>query len=234
MVLIGSATASSIFLIALVLWASLLTAERYKRVPEHCHEPEGPHSAGGLQHTPLSSCIETMAKQSEAPSLTTAPAEDSSRGLNPLSHDNEAHPTSIVINVTANIKPSGQKKENITLEEQHSSCYDTEEMEQKLQTIWEMAQGQSIEMLDYDSVQDLSLLLDSADDRSMLRRLGRSLGVPPQIIAHLQGFQDLFQYLRTSTYTLLPQLAQAAALLPNPEVVARIHRAVVNKWPLRP
>lgn len=93
--------------------------------------------------------------------------------------------------------------------------------------------GQSIEMLDYDSVQDLSLLLDSADNRNILRRLGRSLGVPPQVIAHLQGFQDLFQYLRTSTYTLLPQLAQAAALLPNPEVVARIHRAVVNKWPLR-
>lgn len=87
-------------------------------------------------------------------------------------------------------------------------------------------------MLDYDSVQDLSLLLDSADNRNILRRLGRSLGVPPQVIAHLQGFQDLFQYLRTSTYTLLPQLAQAAALLPNPEVVVRIHRAVMNKSPL--
>lgn len=84
-------------------------------------------------------------------------------------------------------------------------------------------------MLDYDSVQDLSLLLDSADSRNTLRRLGRSLGVPPQVNAHLQGFQDLFQYLRTSTYTLLPQLAQAAALLPDPQVVARIHRAVVNK-----
>lgn len=89
--------------------------------------------------------------------------------------------------------------------------------------------GQSVEMLDYDSVQDLSLLLDSTDNRNILRRLGRSLGVPPQVIAHVQSFQDLFQYLRTSTYTLLPQLAQAAALLPNPEVVARIHRAVVNK-----
>lgn len=93
--------------------------------------------------------------------------------------------------------------------------------------------GQSIEMLDYDSVQDLSLLLDSASNGDILRRLGRSLGVPPQVIAHLQGFQDLFQYLRTSTYTLLPQLAQAAALLPSPEVVALIHRAVLNKWPFR-
>lgn len=149
-------------------------------------------------------------------------------------------------------------------------------MQQRLQTIWEMAQGefpsshstcmmhthmitesgysfwsfeqvllsisefsclflgQSIDVLSYDSVQDLSLLLDSADNRHVLRRLGQSLGVPPQVITHLQGFQDLFQYLRTSTYTMLPQLAQAAALLPNPEVVAKIHQAVVNKRPLKP
>lgn len=89
-------------------------------------------------------------------------------------------------------------------------------------------------MLSYDSVQDLSLLLDSADNRPMLRRLGQSLGVPPQVNTHLQGFQDLFQYLRTSTYTLLPQLAQAAALLPNPEVVAKIHQAVLNRDHLGP
>lgn len=85
-------------------------------------------------------------------------------------------------------------------------------------------------MLDYDSVQDLSILLDSADNINTLRRLGQSLGVPPQVTAHIQGFQDLFQYLRTSTYTLLPQLAQAAVLLPNSEVFERIHKAVVSKW----
>uniref|UniRef100_A0A3B4YCZ2 TNFR-Cys domain-containing protein n=1 Tax=Seriola lalandi dorsalis TaxID=1841481 RepID=A0A3B4YCZ2_SERLL len=110
MVLIGSATASSIFLIAVLLWASLLTAERYseldmiflflliicllfaslsldhihlfqysEQVPEYCHGPEGRLSAAGLQHTPLSGCTETTVKQSEAPSQTTAPAEDSSR-----------------------------------------------------------------------------------------------------------------------------------------------------------
>ncbi|KAE8285728.1 Tumor necrosis factor receptor superfamily member 19 TRADE Toxicity and JNK inducer Precursor [Larimichthys crocea] len=224
MVLIGSATASSIFLIALLLWAFLLTAERFKQVPEYCPAPEGILPTDDLQYTPLPSPTETPAKQSEALSQTLVPAQDSLRG-----HENDVHPTSIVINVTTNIKPSSQKQENITQEQQQSSCYSIEEMEQKLQTIWEVAQGQSIEMLDYDSVQDLSLLLDSADNRNILRRLGRSLGVPPQVIAHLQGFQDLFQYLRTSTYTLLPQLAQAAALLPNPEVVARIHRAVVNK-----
>ncbi|KAG8003922.1 Tumor necrosis factor receptor superfamily member 19 [Nibea albiflora] len=225
MVLIGSATASSIFLIALLLWAFLLTAERFKQVPEYCPAPDGILSTDDLQYTPLPSPTETPAKQSEAFSQTLVPAQDSLRG-----HENDVHPTSIVINVTTNIKPSSQKEENITQEEQQSSCYSMAEMEQKLQTIWEVAQGMSsIEMLDYDSVQDLSLLLDSADNRNILRRLGRSLGVPPQVIVHLQGFQDLFQYLRTSTYTLLPQLAQAAALLPNPEVVARIHRAVVNK-----
>ncbi|XP_074503733.1 uncharacterized protein LOC141774817 isoform X2 [Sebastes fasciatus] len=223
MVLIGSATASSIFLVALLLWAVLLTAERFKQVPVYCPGPEG---LDDLQYTPCPT--ERAAEQSEASSQTLVPAQDPPRGLNSLSHENEVHPTSIVINVTTNIKPSSQKEENSTWEEKQRRCYSMEEMEQRLQTIWEVAQGQSIEMLDYDSVQDLSLLLDSADNRDVLRRLGRSLGVPPQVNAHLQGFQDLFQYLRTSTYTLLPQLAQAAALLPNPQVVARIHRAVTT------
>ncbi|KAM3867019.1 uncharacterized protein ACN63O_008729 [Diretmus argenteus] len=150
-------------------------------------------------------------------------------GLSSLSHENEVHPTSIVINVTTNIKPSGQDADGYPREERGGSCYSTVEMEQKLQKIWEVARGQGIEMLDYDAVQDLSLLLGSTDNGGILRRLGRSLGVPPQVLTHLQGFQDLFQYLRTSTYILLPQLAQAAALLPSPEIVARIHRAVVNK-----
>ncbi|XP_033489794.1 tumor necrosis factor receptor superfamily member EDAR-like [Epinephelus lanceolatus] len=227
-VLIGSATASSIFLIALLLWAVLLTAERFKHIPEYCPGPEGLFPADDLQYTPTSSPAERAAEQSEAPSQTLVPAQDPLRGLNSLSHDSEVHPTSIVINVTTNIKPSRQKEENVTQEEKQRLCCSMEEMEQKLQTIWEVAQGQSIDTLDYDSVQDLSLMLDSADSKDTLRRLGRSLGVPPQVNAHLQGFQDLFQYLRTSTYTLLPQLAQAAALLPNPEVVARIHRAVVT------
>lgn len=94
--------------------------------------------------------------------------------------------------------------------------------------------GQSIEMLDYDSVQDISLLLDSGDSIYTLKRLALSLGVPPHIAALLRGFQDLFQYLRTSTYTQLPQLAQAAALLPNSEIVSRIHKAVVIKGPVTP
>ncbi|CAK6964669.1 tumor necrosis factor receptor superfamily member EDAR-like [Scomber scombrus] len=226
MVLIGSATASLIFLIALLLWAFLLTAERFKQVPEYCPGPKGLFSEADIQLPPLSS-----PKPTERPSQILALVEVPPRCLSSISYEKEVHPTSIVINVTTNIKSSNQKKESshILQEEQQSSCYSMEEMEQKLQKIWEMAQGQGIEMLDYDSIQDLSLLLDSSDNRNLLRRLGRSLGVPPQVIAHLQGFQDLFQYLCTSTYTLLPQLAQAAALLPNPEVVARIHRAVANK-----
>ncbi|XP_028271762.1 uncharacterized protein LOC114442429 isoform X2 [Parambassis ranga] len=201
-VLIGSATASSIFLIVLLLWLFLLTAERFTN----------------LQYTPS---IHTERAPTD-PTAASVSAEDSIRGP---SHESDMHPTSIVINVTTNIKPSSQNKD--TQEEEQSLT--REEMEQKLQTIWEIAQDQSIDMLDYDSVQDLSLLLDSAENIHVLQRLGRSLGVPPQVIAHLRGFQDLFQYLRTSTYTLLPQLAQAAALLPSSEIVARIHRAVVNK-----
>lgn len=89
--------------------------------------------------------------------------------------------------------------------------------------------GQSLEELNYDTVQDLSLLLDSGGcgRGSGVRRLGYSLGVTPEVLSNLHGFQDLFQYLRTSTYILLPQLAQAAALLPRPDVVARIHRGLV-------
>ncbi|XP_047441532.1 tumor necrosis factor receptor superfamily member 19-like [Mugil cephalus] len=222
-VLIGSATASSIFFVALLLWLFLLTAERFKQVPEYSSpEPEGLLSAADIQCTHLSIPSERAA---EAPSLT-ATAEDPARGLHSVSHENELHPTSIVINVTTNIKSSGSNKDNSTKEEQQNIS--TEEMEQQLQAIWELTQGQSIEVLDYDTVQDLSLLLDSPENINILRRLGWSLGVPPQVIAHIKGFQDLFQYLRTSTYTLLPQLAQAAALLPHSGVVARIHRAVVN------
>lgn len=46
----------------------------------------------------------------------------------PRGHENEVQPTSIVINVTTNIKPSGQKEESITQEEQQSSCYSVEEV----------------------------------------------------------------------------------------------------------
>lgn len=37
-----------------------------------------------------------------------------------MSHENGVHPTSIVINVTTNIKPSSQNTDSITQEEQQS------------------------------------------------------------------------------------------------------------------
>lgn len=55
----------------------------------------------------------------------------------------------------------------------------------------------------------------------MLRRLGQCLRGTPQILGHLQGFQDLFQYL----YTVLPQLTQTATLLSCPEVVTRVSQS---------
>ncbi|XP_056457175.1 LOW QUALITY PROTEIN: tumor necrosis factor receptor superfamily member 27-like [Gadus chalcogrammus] len=150
--------------------------------------------------------------------------------LMPSSRDNEVPPASIVINVTINIKPSGQYENALCGETGPDSRYSTQQMEQHLQTIWDTAQGQSIDLLYYDAIQDMSLLLGSADHRgSALRRFARFLGVPPQILAHLHSAPNFFHYLRASTYILLPQLAQAAALLPCPGVVARIHQAVMNK-----
>lgn len=63
---------------------------------------------------------------------------------------------------------------------------------------------------------------------------GVAFSVPPQVIAHIKGFHELFWYLRTSMYPKLPQLTQAASLSPRPEVFALIYRAVLNQWPLIP
>ncbi|XP_054886904.1 uncharacterized protein LOC129360603 [Poeciliopsis prolifica] len=196
-----------------------------QQIPECRRKPEGLLSAADLQDECPSGHAE-RATQQDRPSEPVSP-EDTPRGPNSLNHESEMHPTSIVINVTTNIKPCSQKQDNIMQEAQKG--FTTEEVEQKLQTIWEIAQGQSIEMLSYDTIQDLSLLLDSPNHIYVLRKLGLSLGVPPHLTPHFHSFQDLFQYLRTSTYTQLPQLAQAAALLPNFEVVSRIHKALVNK-----
>ncbi|XP_034546344.1 uncharacterized protein LOC117817699 [Notolabrus celidotus] len=143
-VLIGSATASVVFLVALLLWAFLLTAERFKQIPELCPVPEALLSVGDLQYEPLCRTTETEARQSEASSEELLPDKDPPRGLNSLSHENELPPTSIVINVTTNIKPSSKKEENVSQQGQQSRCDTKEEkyqMEQQLQKIWEVAQG---------------------------------------------------------------------------------------------
>uniref|UniRef100_A0A8C7DY36 TNFR-Cys domain-containing protein n=2 Tax=Oncorhynchus kisutch TaxID=8019 RepID=A0A8C7DY36_ONCKI len=232
MALIGSVTSASIFLLLLLLWALLLIIERFEQVRKYC--PEGLHFEVGTafpRNTLLSNTTETGAIPSITPPESPGPTQDAHhRCLSSLSREGEVHPTSIVINVTTNIKPSLQHGgEDGPWEGQRGHCHTPEEMEQKLLEICTVSQGQSLEELNYDTVQDLSLLLDSGGcgRGSGVRRLGYSLGVTPEVLSNLHGFQDLFQYLRTSTYILLPQLAQAAALLPRPDVVARIHRGLV-------
>ncbi|MGH0186397.1 UNVERIFIED_CONTAM: hypothetical protein FKN15_021481 [Acipenser sinensis] len=85
--------------------------------------------------------------------------------------------------------------------------------------------GQSLEQLDYDSVHELSLLVDSGGSRA-LRRLGWALGVRPDILNNLHGFQELFEYLRTSTYIQLPELARAAARIHRADLVDRLHQGL--------
>uniref|UniRef100_A0A8C7DJZ7 TNFR-Cys domain-containing protein n=1 Tax=Oncorhynchus kisutch TaxID=8019 RepID=A0A8C7DJZ7_ONCKI len=203
-----------------------------EQVRKYC--PEGLHFEVGTafpRNTLLSNTTETGAIPSITPPESPGPTQDAHhRCLSSLSREGEVHPTSIVINVTTNIKPSLQHGgEDGPWEGQRGHCHTPEEMEQKLLEICTVSQGQSLEELNYDTVQDLSLLLDSGGcgRGSGVRRLGYSLGVTPEVLSNLHGFQDLFQYLRTSTYILLPQLAQAAALLPRPDVVARIHRGLV-------
>lgn len=82
-----------------------------------------------------------------------------------------------------------------------------------------------MDTLDNNVVQDSSLLLDSPNSSHTLRSLGQCMGVSPQIVAPLWGFQDLL----TSTHMLLPQLAPATRLLPHPEDVTHMHRAAVTK-----
>ncbi|XP_018588883.1 uncharacterized protein LOC108922953 [Scleropages formosus] len=148
----------------------------------------------------------------------------------PVVVEKNAHPPSIVINVTTNIKPAGQSRGgDCEWEEPEETQPSLQEMEMKLQEICAMAAGQTLEELDYDTVHDLSLLLDAGGRGGAVQRLGHALGVPAEVLSNLHGFQELFRYLRTSTYTLLPQLAQAVATLHRPDVVARMHRSLLTR-----
>ncbi|KAM8848851.1 uncharacterized protein ACB058_012379 [Synchiropus picturatus] len=220
-IMIGSLTACVVFLFALLFWAFLLTSERFKKSTAYCPV---------LKEALLEMDPPVPSSPTEGAELTADLTKDSLQDQNLLLRENDS-PSSIVINVTANIKPPGPKEEAfyLTKEGRDSRCSHHDEMDQNLRRIWEKAEGQSVEALNYDLIQDLSLLLDTSENRMLMRRLGLSLGVPPQVVAHLNGFQDLYLYLSTSTYTLLPQLAQAAALLPCPEAVAMIHNAVMKK-----
>ncbi|XP_036404469.1 tumor necrosis factor receptor superfamily member 27-like [Megalops cyprinoides] len=208
MALIGSASAASAFLLVLLLWVFLLTVERLKQGRKGVTDPgsfSGPRPAETL-HT-LLPCVPPCA----------APSRD--RQPDQWAHEKETHSPSIVINLTTNIKSSSEGGDRDSEWEGHEGPGPTPQPQISLE--------ENLEMLDYDTVQDLSLLLDAGGRGDGMRRLGRALGVPPEVLNNLHGFQDLFQYLRTSTYTLLPLLAQAAASLPRPDLVSRIHHGLV-------
>lgn len=125
-----------------------------EQIPERRLKPEGLLTAADLQYECASGQPE-RATQQDRPSEPVSP-EDTQRyvfceiwnkeqlykhlfnpcpiflndklprGPNSLSHENELHPTSIVINVTTNIKPCSQKQDNIMQEGQKG--FTTEEV----------------------------------------------------------------------------------------------------------
>ncbi|KAJ8407193.1 hypothetical protein AAFF_G00288690 [Aldrovandia affinis] len=230
MALIGSVSAALAFFLVLFLWVLLLTVERLKQGPKSFTGPEGlsgPQSAESLHM--LLSCA-TPSREDQWAHGT----EDTPRRLCSLSPEKDMRSPSIVINVTTNIKPSSQGRDREWegpegVGQDPETQISLEEMELMLKEVCTMAKDLTLEELDYDTVQDLSLLLDAGGRREGMRRLGRALAVSPEVLGNLRGFQDLFQYLRTSTYTLLPQLARAAASLPRPDLVSRIHRGLVAR-----
>ncbi|CAL8305884.1 unnamed protein product [Arctogadus glacialis] len=120
-VTIGSATAASTFLSILMLWTFLLAVERLKKEPKYCLGPDGLHSGSELQTQLMAPLL--------PPLLPPTPPSE----LMPSSRDNEVPPASIVINVTTNIKPSGQSENGLCGETGPDSRYSTQQMEQHLQ-----------------------------------------------------------------------------------------------------
>ncbi|XP_064181298.1 tumor necrosis factor receptor superfamily member EDAR-like [Anguilla rostrata] len=242
MALIGSVSAAMAFLLVHLLWVLLLTVERLKQGPKCLAGQEdlsGPQSAESL-HMLLPCSLPCATPSATPPAMPshegqtdqrTHSTEDTPRCLHSLNPEKDLNSPSIVINLTTNIKPScqggdseweGREGASRTPEAKISM----EEMELKLEEICTVTKGQTLEKLDYDTVQDLSLLLDAGGRGDGIRRLGQTLSVPPEVLSNLRGFQDLFQYLRTSTYTLLPQLARAVASLPRPDIISRLHRGL--------
>ncbi|CAL8269846.1 unnamed protein product [Boreogadus saida] len=141
-VLVGSATAASTFLIILMLWTFLLAVERLKKEPKYCLGPDGLHSGSGL----VSLVPQTSSAGSAGPKhpAATHPPEPHTQLMAPLlppllaptppselmpsSRDNEVPPASIVINVTTNIKPSGQSENGLCGETGPDSRYSTQQV----------------------------------------------------------------------------------------------------------
>ncbi|XP_028671625.1 tumor necrosis factor receptor superfamily member EDAR-like isoform X1 [Erpetoichthys calabaricus] len=131
----------------------------------------------------------------------------------------------IVINVTTNVKSHSEEEDEME-ELPKDKQLSKEEMKQKLEEINGLAKGKNLESLDYDTLQDISLLVNSGG-RGTLKRLGRALCIQKDILSNLNTFEDLFEYLRTSTYTDLPGLALAAACIHRSDIVSKLHKSLI-------
>ncbi|XP_023653230.1 uncharacterized protein [Paramormyrops kingsleyae] len=236
---IGSSSAATAFFLVLLLWVLLLTVERLNKRFKLVSRPRG-LNAGSLRT--LLPCAMPRTTPSATP-VACGMTEEELEQQNPcdtsrrtlLNQEEDVHTPAIVINVTTNIKPVSQGQgEDCEWERPEESPWCLKEMQKKLQEISAMTAGQMLEELDYDTVHEMSLLIDAGRRRSGLRRLGRALGVSPEVLANVCGFQELFQYLSTSTSTLLPQLAEAIASLPRPDLVARMHQCLLARNGLQP
>ncbi|KAL4631663.1 tumor necrosis factor receptor superfamily member 19-like [Arapaima gigas] len=236
-VVIGSASAASAFFLVLLLWVLLLMVERLGVYCRPKPVPKRTGMNGDLMPSllpgatpPALPCDMASAAPSreEATEQQINSTEETPRF--PVNIENDAHPPSIVINVTTNIKPVNQSRcGDSEWEEPEETQPSLKEVHGCPCFIVSVYTGQTLEELDYDTVHDLALLLDAGGYGGAVKRLGHVLGIPAEVLSNVCGFQELFHYLRTSTYTVLPQLAQAVASLRRPDIVARMHQGLLTR-----
>ncbi|KAG2463947.1 TNR19 factor, partial [Polypterus senegalus] len=151
----------------------------------------------------------------------------------------------IVINVTTNVKSHSEEEDEMEelskdIQLSKEEIYNLNKARSTLMKVHEInatvhmhlimllslvPQGKNLESLDYDTLQDISLLVNSGG-RGTLKRLGRALCIQKDILSNLNTFEDLFEYLRTSTYTDLPGLALAAACIHRSDIVSKLHKSL--------
>ncbi|XP_033876004.3 tumor necrosis factor receptor superfamily member EDAR-like isoform X1 [Acipenser ruthenus] len=229
MAVIGMVSAASTFALVLLLWILVFITKQIRRGYKGSLQPSrlpDPLTDLITQYSPKE--VQPLRQEVTPKDLEQGChcPDDSPRSLSSLIPEKETPPHSIVINVTTNIKPPSEGEEQEWGEGPgDTALLQEEQMEHQLEEICRLAEGQSLEQLDYDSVHELSLLVDSGGSRA-LRRLGWALGVRPDILNNLHGFQELFEYLRTSTYIQLPELARAAARIHRADLVDRLHQGL--------
>ncbi|XP_058857492.1 tumor necrosis factor receptor superfamily member EDAR-like isoform X1 [Acipenser ruthenus] len=229
MAVIGMVSAASTFALVLLLWILVFITKQIRRGYKGSLQPSrlpDPLTDLITQYSPKE--VQPLRQEVTPKDLEQGChcPDDSPRSLSSLIPEKETPPHSIVINVTTNIKPPSEGEEQEWGEGPgDTTLLQEEQMEHQLEEICRLAEGQSLEQLDYDSVHELSLLVDSRGSRA-LRRLGWALGVRPDILNNLHGFQELFEYLRTSTYMQLPELARAAARIHRADLVDRLHQGL--------